>query len=201
MKYVRILGLLAVAASALMAFASTASAATLTSPTGTTYTGTITATSTHTVLHGSFTDVTCTHSHMEGTVAKHGASTTVSGPISTLTFTGGCNVTVKKAGSLELHAIKSTTPHETCASGTYCTGTLTSSGAEVVVHTSVGECVFTTSNTSLGTVTPTNDTGGAAIFHIAATIPRTGGSFLCGASGIWTGTYTVSTPSTLWIDE
>ncbi|HXR60656.1 MAG TPA: hypothetical protein VN732_04955 [Solirubrobacterales bacterium] len=194
MKHLKMLGLLAVAVTALLAFAGTASATTLTSPTGTTYTGTITAESIgSTTLHGSFTDVSCTASHVEGKVETHGVGKTVGGKIGKLSFTG-CNfpTTVLKAGSLELHAVN-------CK--TYCTGTLTSSGAEIKIQTSVGECIFTTASTHLGTFTGTDHTGGHPILHIdSANIPRTGGSFLCGSSGVWTGTYTVKTPSTGWLD-
>lgn len=194
MKLVKMLGLLAVAAAAMMALAATASATTLTSPTGTTYTGNITAESEGvTTLHGSFVSVSCNKSHVAGKVEKHGAGVTAGGKISSLSFTE-CNypVTVLKAGSLEVHPI---------GTGTYRTGTLTSTGAEIKIHTSVGECIFTTSATDIGTLTGTNHTGKHATLDIASSnIPRTGGSFFCGASGVWTGNYTVTVPSTLWID-
>jgi hypothetical protein len=198
MKYVKMLGLLAIAAAALMAFAGSASATTLTSPTGTTYTGKITAESHNgpTTLHGSFVSVSCQKSHVEGQVEKHGPGVTVSGKIATLSF-AECSdeVTVLKPGSLEIHAVN-------CNSKTkYCTGTLTSTGAEIKIHTSVGECIFTTSGTHLGTVTGTDHTGHHATLDIdSAAIPRTGGSFFCGASGEWTGSYTVTTPTNLWIN-
>ena len=207
MKCVKILGLLAVAAASLMAFAGPASATTLTSGTGTVYTSTIKAEASSTpTLDGSFTTVTCKKSTVEGKVEKHGAGITVSGNISTLSF-GECNfpVTVIKTGSLEVHPItevktETKIDHPECKS-TECTGTLTSTGAEVTVATSVGSCIFTTSATSVGTVTPTNDTGGNAILDIGSSpIPRTGGNFLCGSSATWTGAYKVVTPSSLWID-
>lgn len=186
MKYTKILGLLTAAAAALMAFAGVASATTITSSSGPT--PTIEATSTHTELHGAFTSVTCAHSEVKGTVEKHGVGVTASGKISTLHFSNCSDpVTVLKAGILEVHGTSTTG-----------NGTLTSSGAEIAIETSVGECVFTTSGTHIGTVTGSNHTGGNAIFHIeSANIPRTGGSFFCGSSGVWTGTYTVGTPSTL----
>jgi hypothetical protein len=202
MKYAKILGLMAVAVTALMAFAASASATTLTSPTGTTYTGTITATSTNSSLDGAFTTVKCTGSHVEGTVESHGSGVTVKGNIKTLSFTG-CNfpVTVKTAGSLELHAVQGS-PHETCSTGVdTCTGTLTSSGAKVEIATSVGTCVFTTNNTSVGSITSTAQTGGNGVLDISGTIPRTEGNFLCGSSGTWTGSYTINTPERVWIDE
>jgi hypothetical protein len=186
MKYVKMLGLLAVAAAALMAFAGTASATTVTSPAGTLYTSNIAATAGATELVGSFTTVKCSSSSVSGSVKTHGAGVTAEGPISALSFSG-CNfpVTVKKEGTLIAHATSGGN------------GTLTSSGAEVIVHTSVGECVFTTSSTDIGTLKG----GTPAKLEIAsAAINRTGGSFLCGSTAKWSGTYTVNTPGSLFLD-
>jgi hypothetical protein len=187
MKYIKMLGLLAVAAAALMAFAGTASAVQLTSPAGTTYTGKIKASSTDSVLHGSFTSVSCAEAGVEGEVESHGGST-VSGPIKTLSFgdcTGGEVTTVKNAGTLSINS----------------KGEVFSTGAEVKVHTSVGECIFTTSGTKVGTFTssPTS-TSHATMSMSSASIPRTGGSFFCGSSGVWTGSYTVTSPVPLILD-
>jgi hypothetical protein len=185
MKYIKMLGLLAVSAAALMAFAGSASATTLTSSGGAT--PNIVATAGATSLDGAFTTVTCLNSEVAGSVTGHGAGVPASGPISTLDFRE-CNfpVTVNKAGTLAVHGTTTTG-----------NGTLTSSGAEVAIHTSVGTCVFTTSNTDVGTVTGSNVTGGHAVLDITGKIPRTAGNFLCGSSGTWTGSYTISTPSSL----
>jgi hypothetical protein len=218
MKYAKILGLMAVAVAALMAFAATASATTLTSPTGTTYTSTIKAESEGTTsLDGAFVTVSCAKSTVEGTVSQHGTGVTVKGNLNSaleggkikgLTFSE-CNfpVTVNEAGSLEIHPVKTNSSQnvvEACAT-TECTGTLTSSGTKVTIETSLGTCVFKTSGTDVGLVTPTNDTGGAATLDIGAhgtgIIPRTEGSFLCGSSGTWTGSYKVTTPGSLFIDS
>jgi hypothetical protein len=205
MKYVKMLGMLAVAAAALMAFAGIASASTLTGPTtGTTATN-LTATAGVTSLDGAFVTVTCQKSHVAGSVTSQGAAQTVKGNISALSFSE-CNfaTTVESNGTLELHAIRpGVSPHTTCLAGDgdKCDGTLTSSGAKVTITTSVGSCTFTTNNTPIGTVTGSSTTGGKAKLDIQASIPRTGGSFLCGSSGTWTGSYTVDTPSSLWIDE
>lgn len=190
MKYVKILGLLAVAAAALMAFAGTAAATKVTTTTGgAAATPTIHAvTSGHAILHGALGTVEC-NSTVEGSVTAHGAGVAASGPIKTLTFTGctGTNTvtSVPKTGSL---AVNYTSGHN---------GTLTSTGAEVVVfnHSFGGTCIFTTNNTAIGTVTG----GNPATLHIAATIPRTGGTAgaFCGSTGTWTGTY--NTTSALYI--
>jgi hypothetical protein len=186
MNYLKMLGTAVLAMVAVTALAGSASATSLTSPQGTTYTSTFKAQSSHLQMHGSFTTVTCSSSAVEGKLETHGSSVTAGGKLSSLTFSG-CNysVTVLKAGSVQVH------------SG----GTVTSSGAEVKAHTSVGECVFTTNATDVGTGTGTKTTGGNAVLDIpSVTIPRTGGSFFCGSSATATGSYTVTTPSTLFLD-
>jgi hypothetical protein len=192
MKYVKMLGLLAVAAAALMAFAGTASATTLTSPTGTTYTGSISAESEGaTTLHNTSlgVSVSCNESKVTGKVETSGAGVTAGGKISTLTFTscGEDKVTVLTNGSLEIHR----------TSG--YNGTLTSSGAAITItDASTGvSCTYTTSNTDIGSVTG----GSPATLSInSATIPRTGDSFFCGSSGQWTGSYKVTSPGSLYVD-
>ena len=181
MKYVKMLGLLAMAAAALMAFAGTASASTLTSPKGTTYTGNITATSTNSKLHGSFVTVECSHSEAKGKVEEHGA-VDAGGKVSSLTFTG-CNyvTTVTATGKLNINS----------------SNAVFSSGAVIHVHTSVGTCTFTTNATQVGTLT---EGAGATLDINSAKIPRTGGNFLCGSSGTMTGNYTITTPSSLYLD-
>ena len=182
MRYVKRLGLLAAAAAAMMAFAGVASATTLTSPAGTTYTSTIKLTSTNSQLHGSFVSVSCTHSTMEGKVEKHGSGITV-GFRGSVNFSG-CNypVTVRLGGSFEMHGFFSR---------------FTWTGGEFSIHTSIGECIFTTNGTDIGQFT-----GGtpAKLDIDSVAIPRTGGSFFCGSSGEWTGSYTFTTPGTLLVD-
>lgn len=174
------------AAVALMALTGTASATTATSPAGTAYTGTFKMASTNLTMHGSFISISCSGSTMEGKIESHGASVTAEGKLSSFSMTG-CNypVTVKKTGTLVMHAT---------GGGN---GTITWTGAEWVMHTSVGECIFTTSGTDLGTFTG----GAGAQLHIPSMpIPRTGGSFFCGSSMIWTGNYGFSSPASLVLD-
>jgi hypothetical protein len=189
MNYLRALRLLVLAAAAVMSFAGLASANPVTSPKGTVYTGTIKAESEGgTALHGSFISVSCNKSTVEGKVESH-SGTTAGGNISLLNFTE-CNYPVKvlKAGSLQVH---------TTEKGK---GTLTSTGAEITIETSVGNCTFSTSSTDIGTITGTGSTNGAATLDIdSSSIPRTGHSFFCGSSGEWTGSYKVTSPSTLYI--
>ena len=187
MKYVKMLGLLAVAAAAMMAFAGVASATTLTSPSGTTYTGNIAASAGLTELHGEAFSVACNKSAVSGKVEKHGAGVTAGGNIGSLTFSE-CSfpVTVLKAGSLEVHATSGGN------------GTLTSSGAEITIHGPFGiNCLYKTSGTDVG-----NLTGGsnAKLDIDSSLIPRTGDSAFCGAAGEWTGSYNVTTPNPLIVD-
>jgi hypothetical protein len=190
MKYAKMLGLLAVAAAALMAFAGFASASVVTSPAGTTYTGELKAETEngHAILHSenaptAFT-VECGGT-VTGKVEKHGSGVTPGGNISSLVFnncTNGATVVVNKAGSLEAHAL---------GSGN---GTVTSTGAEITIHVPVLniKCIYTTNSTDVGTLTG----GTPATLDInSATIPRTGGSAFCGTGGFWTGNYKVTTPT------
>jgi hypothetical protein len=187
MKYIKMLGLLAVTAAALMAFAGTAAATSVTSNEGTT--PNIKAESSNSKLDGAFVTVECAESKVEGNVESHGASATVKGEVDFLTFEK-CNytVTIGTRGSLEVHT------HPNDPNGLSGDGTVTSSGASISIHTSVGTCVFTTSGTDIGTL----DGGTPAVMNInSAKIPRTGGNFLCGSSGTWTGSYAITSPSTL----
>ena len=139
-----------------------------------------------TTLHPPIGDISCTSSSVAGTTSNTGSSTeTVKGTISSLTFTG-CNatVTVLKPGSLEIHSQGSNN------------GTLTSSGAEVTVVFAGFHCIFSTSNTDIGTITGSATTGSTATFDINAKIPRTGGTsgVFCGEAAEWTGSYRAHQP-------
>jgi hypothetical protein len=179
------------AAAILTSIAGSASATTVTSPTGTVYTGFYSLSSESVItLHGINT-VTCVGSNITASISSHGAGVTAKGPLSNLTFTGcGFNtVTVKKAGSFEIHGI---------GNGA---GTVTWSGGEITTssETIFGtvDCVYTTNSTHLGTITE----GIHSTLHVdSATIPRTGGSALCGASGELTGSYSIWSPTVFKVD-
>jgi hypothetical protein len=160
--------------------------ATVVTSSGASYTSTISAESTNSVFHGSFLSVPCTKAIIVWKVESHGAGTTAEGKVSSLSFSG-CKypVTVKKAGSVSKHATSSGN------------ATMTGSGQEIAIHTSIGECVATTNATHLGVVT-----GGvpAILPDNTRVVPRTGGSFFCGSSIQWTGAFTVTTPSSLSFD-
>ena len=209
MKYVKMLGLAAIAAAALMAFvgASTASATVLCktpgtgTPTGTTCpaswaypAGTkITAENSGVVkLDTTFKTVECNKSTLSGETSNEGSATeTVTGPEAgaSLTFTEcNCTVNVLKPGTLETHWI----------SGSH-NGTLTGNNSEVTVSCSTifgnVHCIYVTENDDLGELT-----GGApAIFHSKATISRKPTNGLCSEESTWTATYTITSPNPLYV--
>src|SRR6186997_2246856 len=188
MNQVKPLRFLALAAITLTASAATVSANPLTSPSGAYYTESLKAESSTFALDGSFTTVSCKKSSLEGKVEAD-TEYTASGKLASLAFSE-CNfpVTVVKPGSLEIEAI---------GEGQ---GTVRSSGAEIKINTSVGECVFTTSKTDIGTLTGSNSAN--AVLDLSGALLRTGGSFLCGPleGNALTGSYKFTTPGTLSVD-
>lgn len=218
MRYVRVFGLLAVAAAALMAFAASASATTITggndhkTATGSAYTSLITAT-TETdkpaVLQNPIAKIEC-HGDVGGFVESHGPGKTAIGKLTELdwgedgvrdekgTLTGKCgnwHVTTVAAGELEVHW---KAEHE---------GTVTSTGATVEATRFGVTCRYLTNKTDVGTLTDSHKTGSTAApstatFDIHGLIPFHSGSPLCGTgTTTWEGEYEILTPDTLYIDK
>jgi hypothetical protein len=201
MKYLKILGLAAVAAMALMAFgAGTASAVKLCKnnlsttscsehyPIGTVVEGTLTGSAILETTGGSTLD-TCTGSTVSGKTTNTAATgEPVKGNIETLTWTG-CTfptATVTK-GSLTIHTITGTD-----------NGTLTASGTEVTINTGFfGACTYGAgAATDLGTVVG----GNPAKITINAIVPLTKNeSGLCPAEARWTASYTITKPTPLYV--
>lgn len=192
MKHVKMLGLLVMAAASLMAFASSASAATLTSPAGTEYTGEITSSlekGSSALLKAGIED-TCTSSTTAGTVTTN-TSTEASGALSSLTF-GGCtqDTVVKNAGSLKINSAG-----EVFTSGSRVEVTVTSIFGNIT-------CFYgaeTGSSVKIGTFVG----GTPAKLNVSTTsLQRLSGSntSLCAEKGTWTGTYVVTSPSTLLLN-
>lgn len=191
MKYLKMFGLAALAA-ALMAFfaVGTASATIIESTTGVPLkAGTVIKAENegHVTLHPPIGSVTCAKSHIEGTTTNDGGSgINVKGTVKTVRWSE-CNgtVTTLKEGSLEVAS----------------NGALTSSGTEVTVSLSGFHCIFSTSNTPIGTVTSSPNHTSDATFHIKAQIERTGGTsgIFCGSTAEWTGSYKVTSPTPLFI--
>jgi len=195
MKYVKMLGLLAVAAAAMMAFAGTASATLITSE-GSAYTGEIKAEAEgHAVLDNPISTIRCA-STVAGTINSHGLGNTANGPITGLTFTGctdDWHVTVVTSGTLEGHYVAGINGGNV---------TLTSSGATVEATRFGISCRYATSNTHVGLITSSVNTNSTATFDINASIPFHSGSIFCGSGATsWTGSYSITSPMNLNVDN
>lgn len=183
MKHLKIPGLVVLAAAAMMSFASSAFATVLTSPSGTEFTGTLTMTVTSGSslrLQGAGITDTCTESTMSPTISTN--TTVAKGGIKTLSF-GKCDatVTVLTNGSLEVKSGGEVITKET-----------------QVTYSDFGiSCVYGGgTGTKIGTMTG----GTPAFINISAKLPKISGSFLCGSTNEWLGQYTVTSPSTLFVD-
>jgi hypothetical protein len=132
---------------------------------------------------------TCTGSLIKASTAPPYHSSTVTAPVSGLTFTGCAHTT---------HVLKPGTLHFAHTSGTH--GTISSSGAEVTIQSTVfgASCVAKTgTGTSIGTLTGAttlSEPGPHALIHINGVLPMG----LCG-DAVWTNTYLVTSPTDLGI--
>lgn len=202
MKYLKMLGLAAVAAMALTALfgAGSASATTLykyTTPSandalgvGTTIVATLEPGNSALLKDtlGGAND-TCTSSEVHGTIETVTPAGNPAGNISALTF-GGCShtTTVLAKGSLEIKNIAGTT-----------NGTVISKNARVTVKSTIFgiSCVAKTGEgTSIGTLTGAKSSTDHATMDINGLITLENG---CGDS-TWTGAYTVTTPTGLTVE-
>lgn len=178
------LALIAVAVTTLLAFTGAAVASVVTSPAGTTYTGAFKAHSEgYFTWHNAVGTISC-NSTFEGKIERHGPSVTAGGNLSSLTFTACTNGTTHPSisgGALEFHPT---------GNGN---AIMTSSGAKITKTMFGFECGYSTNNTTIGEVTA----GEHATLDIKTTIPRTHGSFFCGSTANWTGSYKFTTPTNL----
>jgi hypothetical protein len=212
MKYVKRLTLTtaAVGAFAMLFGAGTASATALCEATPASGTDCPTSVAQGTVFHftedktsflmktsGGTTTFTCTESTIRGTTENIGSTTeTVKiGLDETLDeahLTGhrtgfgfdNCNTTVTtlRAGTLEIHKIAGTD-----------NGTITSTGTEITFKFLGVSCILKTNNTDIGTFT--GSVSAPTTFDINGSIPIVTGG-LCPATGIWTGNYIQTAPTT-----
>jgi hypothetical protein len=189
MKFTKIIGLVAAAAMALMAFAGSASATTLevggvAKTTSVAIEATI-ASGSSALLTDTFNASanTCTSSTVNGSTSSPFSGTTVGGSITTLDFSSCTNekVVTDANGTLSVERIGSTT-----------NGTVRSNGAKVTVPSPFGTLTCTTSNTDIGTLTGV--ASGSAKFDINAVLPCT----VVGTAK-WSGTYTVTSPAGLGV--
>ncbi len=210
MKSLKMLGLAAIAAGALMAFAGagTASATelTCTNPPGTKVMcepGTMIHAESegHAVLDPPIGKIECVSTVTADTLNTGGAGETVEAKITSLTFTGctnGATVTVlERAGA---HPTGTLTIHTTEEPINNLDGTLTSTGTEVTVESAGFHCIFSTNNTDIGDLTGSSKTKATPTLDISASISRTGGrsGAFCGTTASWTGSYKITEPD--WMD-
>ena len=198
MKYLKVFGLAAVVAAAVMAFvAGSASATELTCGSSMCPVGTATQLKSegYTIFDSLAGKLECEF-EVEGATANTGGSgETVNVNISAFSVircTDGAKFTVLQNGSFEVHGIAGTS-----------NGTLTSSGAEWTTETGGTHCIYRTSATDIGTLTGSNTTSSEkATLDISATIPRIGGrsGAFCGSSTPWTGSFEVTAPKPLNVD-
>ncbi|HWI97045.1 MAG TPA: hypothetical protein VNS60_13350 [Solirubrobacterales bacterium] len=210
MKYLKMLGLAAVAAMALTAFgAGTASATTL-ATSGTAENASITIEAsikpgTSAVLRttGGLFANTCTESNVLGkTVAPFTKAPTeeepkarIGGPIETLTFKK-CSeeeVKVDENGELDIEWISGTT-----------NGTVRSKGAKVTVPSPFGKLTCTTgAGTDIGTLTGVTKAQEEAEPPVKHATMDINGVINCGIipSALWQGTYTVTGPTGLGVES
>ena len=197
MRFLKIFGLAAIAATALLAFigASTASATVLCeeTPAGDCAAGKVVAkgstltlsleSGTSLLMKGPFGETigTCTESTMQGPTSNTGnTAETIKFSLIIFSF-GQCNhpITVTAFGTIEAHHISGTD-----------NGIFTSTGATFIIHATLfGSCQYSTSATSLGTLT--GKTASAPTFDINAKISSENG---CPQMS-WSGSY-ISTGAT-----
>jgi hypothetical protein len=193
MKYLKMLGLAAVAAMALMAIGAGSASATTLEVKGVAQSGAVEITAsleagTSALLQttsGAFAN-TCKESHVSGkTSVFTGAA--VSGPINSLTFTNCTTspVVVDEKGSLSVERIGSTT-----------NGTVRSSGAKVTVPSPLGTLTcITGTNVDIGTLTGVKEGNAKVDVHAVLN---------CGfvsPSTTWDAAYTVTSPAGLGVTE
>jgi hypothetical protein len=193
MKYLKMLGLAAVAAMALMAFgAGTASATKLCTDTacgtvyaaGTEISGSLVGSAKLTV--GSETVDTCTGSTVAGKTANSEGAT-VGGAITTLSWSS-CTATTHTVALGELEIEKTAKHNE---------GNVFGKGSQVTVVIFGTTCTYGTgTGTKLGTITG----GTEPKMNINAVgLTKTAGGFLCPTSAGWDAEYVVTKPHALYV--
>jgi hypothetical protein len=215
MKHLKMLGLFAMAAAALMALAEGASSQTLTAPRGTAYHGTFSSSlEGSALLKAGFAEITCLSSTVAGEIVataketqelKEGKRTSfannnnteASGLITAVSFSnckeGQTVTTTNSSGTLTI--LKSTRS----VSGT---------GVEVDVAAGGVTCTYGLGATSnpLGTATNTEIETSVGVkedrvtLAINAKLPKLNGGFLCAAPATWTASYNATSPAGSFLD-
>jgi hypothetical protein len=192
MKHLKMLGLFAMAAAALMAFAGSASAQTLTAPTGTEYTGPISSSlEGSALLKAGFAEITCTTSTVAGNVTTNNNFES-NGAINTVDFSnckeGQTVDTLNHNGQLTI--LRENT-------------TVFGTGVEVTTAVAGVSCVYGlgATATALGAAINTVVSGSDKVtLLINAKLPKLGGGFLCASPATWTANYVLTSPTTSFLD-
>jgi hypothetical protein len=197
MKHVKMLGIAAVLAAALMALIGAGAAQAETTlckvtedacstanmyPVGTAIAATATEPA---VLKAGFATITCNKSTVAG---KTETTTTPEGKNSTLSFSecGSATVTTLNPGKLQIHW---DAEHN---------GNLTTSGVEVKVEVLGVSCVYGGEVKSGLTLTGGNP---ATLDAVEANIPKVSGGILCGNPAKWTAHYEITSPKPLFVSK
>jgi hypothetical protein len=206
MRYIKVLGLAAVAAMALMAVigAGTASATTICATGGSPeagcgagkgeYSGTVVGTSTNATLSTDLANVICSHSETTLTPASSTGAPTIGGVVDSLTFTGcetevthtPCKVTVR---NLPYNASL-----EALSTGTTLTVEDSEGAGANVVCTGVIECEFLTPKATLKV-----ENGSPTVAKAESVSLSHEKGLLCPSRATWSATYSVVSPTGLTV--
>jgi hypothetical protein len=197
MKYLKMLGLAAIAAAALTAFigTGTASATTLTSAGGLIFGAEteIHATSEgKVVLETAIGKIECDSTTTLKTENEGGGGLLVTFGVEAFTW-GPCSAAFAAVPTKGVGDITGIGGNN---------GEIRSNGFELTVEKNGFHCIYRTNLQKVGTVTGSATTGATPTIDISATITRTGGKngAFCGMSGTWKGSYKINTPDTMNID-
>jgi hypothetical protein len=186
MKHLKMLGLFAMAAAALMAFAGGASAQTFTSPAGTEYTGAFSASLVgSSLMKAGFGETTCTTGTINGNWTTNN-NTEVSGSITGISFSN--------CGSFTIDTLNNNGTL-TILKGTH---SATATGVEITKSSAGVSCVygFGTTSTPLGTTSNSGEGSTAKVMlSVNAKLPKISGGFLCASPAAWTAGYRVTSPA------
>ena len=193
MKQTKVFGVVIAVCACLWGVAAPASATTLTSPAGSAYAGEIHVLSEgHLKFDTVIASVEC-GATAAGKVESQGAEVTAKVALTGLatTCTNSWHFTFASLGVLEVHRT---------GEGV---GTVTSSGMTLNLTRLGVVCNLVTNNTTLGTFTDSQKTGGTATIHLEGKLSlHAGSSVFCGnQTATLTGSYLVSTPDSLYLDQ
>ena len=185
MKYLKSLGLIVVLAAMFATCAAYASATTLTSSSGSTPSFSLSSEG-HVVIDNPIAKIECAVS-MAGKAESHSGGVTVTGNLSSLSFTGCTNswhLTVVSAGSFSLHATSGGN------------ATWTSSGVNVEATRFGIICRYTTASTDFGTLT----NGEHATLDLSSAVPVEGSALCDVGTNTATGSLKMTSPTNVSVD-